>query len=219
MPCCRIALGRLVDRGGSLEWWCLPRFDDPSVFGRLLDDDAGHFSLRLDGAVSSRRRCLDSTLSVETTIPAPTGEIVVTDTLAMGEGVRGHDLAKDSPHLFLRRALCTEGPVDVEVEFRPRFECGLTVPTVAPTRVGCPPGVARWLWSCRPRLPLEAGEGSGMGRVRLRPGDTLRSRGAADHVRHRRRTASDRAGTAVAGRMARRPAGQGRERRLESEPE
>ena len=35
----------LIDRSGSVEWLCFPRFDSPSVFGRLLGADAGHWSI------------------------------------------------------------------------------------------------------------------------------------------------------------------------------
>jgi alpha,alpha-trehalase len=103
---------------------------------RLLDDDAGHFSVSPREAESSRRRYLDSTLTVETTIRCRTGEVVLTDALAMADGVRGHDLGKHSPHLLVRRVRCVEGSVDVEVEFRPRFEYGLTVPTLVPVEGG-----------------------------------------------------------------------------------
>jgi GH15 family glucan-1,4-alpha-glucosidase len=48
--------GALVGRSGSIDWLCFPRFDGPSVFARLLDASAGHWSVAPEGAWSSTRR-------------------------------------------------------------------------------------------------------------------------------------------------------------------
>jgi len=42
---CRSAA--LINRAGSVDWLCFPRFDGPSVFARLLDEQAGHWSIDL----------------------------------------------------------------------------------------------------------------------------------------------------------------------------
>ena len=52
----------LVDRAGSVEWLCFPRFDSPAVFARLLDSDGGHFSLRPRGEFRAHRGYLEGTL-------------------------------------------------------------------------------------------------------------------------------------------------------------
>ncbi|HEX6198444.1 MAG TPA: glycoside hydrolase family 15 protein [Jiangellaceae bacterium] len=126
----------LVDRDGSVEWWCAPRFDSPSLFARLLDDRAGHFGIRPVEEAKVRRQYADGSLVLTTTFETGSGAVELTDALAMGEGVRGHDLGSGSPRVLLRLVVCTRGVVELEVDFTPRFEYGLTSPVLQPAEGG-----------------------------------------------------------------------------------
>ncbi len=118
----------LVSRDGSIDWLCFPRFDSPSIFGRLLGDKAGHWALTVPDATQTTRRYLDRTMVLETTFRTPTGTVAITDALAMGEGNRGHQLGRDAPHTLLRRATCLEGEVDLRLECAIRPGYGLVSP-------------------------------------------------------------------------------------------
>lgn len=118
----------LITRQGSVDWLCFPRFDKPSIFGRLLDDNAGHFSLRPVETGETSRRYLDRTMVLETQFVTSTGSAVLVDGLAVGRTDRGHWLGKDSPHALLRKMSCTRGRVEVQVEYAPRPEYGLIYP-------------------------------------------------------------------------------------------
>ena len=119
---CRSAA--LVSRGGSVDWLCFPRFDAPSVFGRLLDAEAGYFSVRPAGPFEVTRGYVDQTMTVATTFRTATGVAVLTDALAVGRNDRGHELGAGSPGVLLRRVVCTEGTVELAVEYAPRLEYG-----------------------------------------------------------------------------------------------
>ena len=124
----------LVSRTGSVDWLCAPRFDSPSLFGRLLDPGAGHFSLRpLDAAADVERRYVDETMVLETTWTTATGTLVVLDALATLSTGGGdpHALGANAPRTLIRALECTAGQVEVAVEFAPRPEYGLVQPLLA----------------------------------------------------------------------------------------
>ena len=111
---CRSAA--LVSAAGSVDWLCSPRFDSPSVFGRILGESAGHWSVRAVGVRGSSRRYLGPSMVLETRHRTDDGDLTVTDALVLGSGRRGHDLGDGSPGTLLRSLACTRGSVDVEFE-------------------------------------------------------------------------------------------------------
>src|SRR3954468_20258995 len=118
----------LVTRDGSIDWLCLPRYDSESVFARILDPDAGHWSIQPAGAFTSERRYLPGTLVAETTFTTDTGAVRLIDALVFAEGQRGHDLGFDSPHELVRSVEGISGEVDLTVALAPRSEYGLVRP-------------------------------------------------------------------------------------------
>src|SRR5919204_6842892 len=118
----------LLARDGSIDWLCLPRYDSPSVFGRILDPAAGHWSIRPAGAFTSERRYVPGTLVIETTFVTDTGSVKLTDALVSAEGQRGHDLGFDAPHELVRSVEGISGEVELLFELAPRTEYGLVRP-------------------------------------------------------------------------------------------
>jgi len=119
---CRTAA--LVSRGGSVDWLCLPRFDAPSVFGRILDDAAGHWSIHpADGSsVESTRRYLDDSLVLETTFTTPQGAVVLTDALVVGRDERGHQVGAAAVSALMRRVVGVAGAVELTIPVACSFD-------------------------------------------------------------------------------------------------
>lgn len=126
----------LVSRTGSIDWLCLPRFDGPAVFARLLDPAAGHWSIRPTAAFEVRRRYVPGTLVLETTFTTAAGSVRLTDALGFAPGQRGHDLGLDAPHELLRTVEAVSGDVEVAMELAPRPEYGLVRPLLRVTDGG-----------------------------------------------------------------------------------
>jgi pentatricopeptide repeat protein len=115
---CRSAA--LVGEDGSIDWLCLPRFDDPSVFARILDAaGGGHWSISAEhpDAVTQRYRDLSNILL--TIWETSTGRVVVTDFMPVSEAtVERHALPEQGIRL-VRLIECLGGDVRIHSEVRP----------------------------------------------------------------------------------------------------
>jgi GH15 family glucan-1,4-alpha-glucosidase len=70
----------LVSTSGSIDWCCLPSFDSPATFGRILDwSRGGYFQLAPLDVQSTSRRYLPGTNVLETTFNTSTGVATLTD--------------------------------------------------------------------------------------------------------------------------------------------
>lgn len=92
----------LVDRACSIDWWCVPRFDSPSVFARLLDPDGGHWSIAPAAPFTSTRGYLGDSLVLRTVLRTEAGAVAVTVALAdrLGDRARPQHWAeaRDAVH-------------------------------------------------------------------------------------------------------------------------
>jgi alpha,alpha-trehalase len=127
--------GALLAPDGAIDWLCVPRFDAPSVFGTLLDREAGTFRLGpFSINVPTARIYEPGTNVVATTWNTPTGWAVVFDALTIGPS-RGEDeitphtrppADDDGDHMLVRTVLCLEGSVEIELVCEPAFDYGRT---------------------------------------------------------------------------------------------
>jgi GH15 family glucan-1,4-alpha-glucosidase len=177
----------LVNRDGSVEWLSFPRFDSPSVFGRLLGPDAGHWQIAPGGSggvppgidtaptgqATSTRRYVDRSLVLETTFATADGVLLLTDLLGLGPDNGGHRLGIGVPHLLVRQLSCTSGRVEVDISYAPRPEYGLVVPLLAHVDGGITArGGAEWLVLTAP-VDLALKDGTARGRITLEAGQTV----------------------------------------------
>jgi GH15 family glucan-1,4-alpha-glucosidase len=148
----------LLDRRGSIDWMCVPRFDSPALFARLLDPEAGHWSITPAGRFEATRRYLPGTLVVETTFTTASGVARLRDALAVAEGQRGHELGMSPPHELLREIEGVSGEVAFDMELVPRPEFGLVRPLLRLTDGGMRTFGGPNQIAVRSPVPLDGGE-------------------------------------------------------------
>ena len=125
--------GALVAPDGAIDWLCVPSFDAPSVFGSLLDRQAGFFRFGPYGINHpSARNFEPGTNVLVTTWKTPSGWVVVRDALTLGpwdheDAITPHTRPPaddDADHMLVRTVECIDGQVEIEVVAEPAFDYG-----------------------------------------------------------------------------------------------
>lgn len=79
---CRSAA--LISDLGSIDWFCFPDFDSPSIFAKLLDEDKGGcFAFRVDDHYSVSQKYIDHTNILSTTFNSIEGGFEVLDFMPL----------------------------------------------------------------------------------------------------------------------------------------
>jgi len=130
--------GALVAPDGAIDWLCIPSFDSASVFGSLLDRQAGFLRFApFRIAHPTARAYLPGTNVLETTWRTPSGWAVVRDALTVGP--RDHEdtvtphtrppADDDADHMLVRTVECLDGTIEIELVCEPVFDYGSTPAT------------------------------------------------------------------------------------------
>jgi GH15 family glucan-1,4-alpha-glucosidase len=105
----------LVGIDGSIDWYCYPHFDSPSVFASILDDTrGGRFKVSCPSAATRKQLYFPDTNILVTRFLASEGVGEVTDFMPVGEG--------EEHHRIIRRVTAVRGRVSFDCECRPAFD-------------------------------------------------------------------------------------------------
>jgi len=108
----------LVGMNGSIDWFCFPHFDSPSVFGAMLDDKkGGTFKIApTTPGVTHKQFYWPETNVLITRFLSPDGVGEITDYMPVGRDKEGN-----GRHQLVRRANVVRGTMSFRMECRPAF--------------------------------------------------------------------------------------------------
>lgn len=166
--------GALVSSSGSIDWLCLPRFDSPSCFNRLLDwERGGYCAVHPAGPYRTTRYYQGPTAVLTTEFETAHGRARLTDLMPVSADP-AEAAVKFPLRQILRRIETLEGTVEFSLTIKLRPDDGRTVPSFKQRgRAGYSADFGgRMLWVAVDR-PLDIGEGTLSGHLVVSRGESV----------------------------------------------
>jgi GH15 family glucan-1,4-alpha-glucosidase len=139
----------LIAPDGSVDWGCLPDFDSPAIFCRLLDAErGGYFQIApTENTIPGSQRYLRGSNVLQTRFASVAGEIVVTDFMPVEtlsawpyRGMNNNTWTREdgSCHCLVRIVECTHGEMAVTVTLKtsPNYAASPSQVFLAPDNMG-----------------------------------------------------------------------------------
>src|ERR1700758_4981487 len=123
----------LVGLDGSIDWYCAPRFDSPSVFAALLDArKGGRFQLSPVENFSTKQSYEGDTNVLSTIFESKNGRVKLTDFMPCFME-KGELAGFQELHRILD---CIEGELELRIIFQPRLDYARGETRIVETREG-----------------------------------------------------------------------------------
>lgn len=105
----------LVSKNASIDWLCLPRFDSPSIFAKLLDHKGGHFSVNVDG-YKVNTHYVSETAIVESVFEKNDASFILHDFMVP------QPTTEKTSHFLVRKCKGTKGTSHITFSFAPKAD-------------------------------------------------------------------------------------------------
>jgi GH15 family glucan-1,4-alpha-glucosidase len=160
----------LVGKHGSIDFMCFPRFDSPSIFAALLDDQrGGRFQIApVAKKIRTRQMYLPDTNILLTRFFSEAGVATLSDFMPISES--SHD------NTLIRRLKVVRGEVKFHMNCSPRFNYGRSTHTVKKRHgeiIFRQQGAQHMVLRLHPSVSVSIKDGDAIGEFTLRAGDVV----------------------------------------------
>lgn len=109
----------LISKNGSIDWCCMPKFDSPSVFAKLLDEEkGGNFGFVVDDSYEISQKYIPKTNILVTTFESPDAAFEVRDFMPRYYDDKGK---LNTPLVIIRYLVPLKGIPKFKVLYNPKI--------------------------------------------------------------------------------------------------
>ncbi|HMR01706.1 MAG TPA: DUF5911 domain-containing protein, partial [Candidatus Gracilibacteria bacterium] len=160
----------LIGKNGSIDWYCIPHINSPSVFAVMLDKDkGGHCTIQPSKKFKSRQKYIKNTNVLETHFKTQTGSFVLTDFMPVKHVEKPYE---NTFPTLIRKITCVKGKGEINLEFQPHFDYARSSMSFEKTDRGAVANNHKESLYIDTSIPLEVNSKGATGSINLKQGES-----------------------------------------------